>query len=141
MIRRRYLLPLLSALVLANCGGPKPKPPPVLTLTMIGSAEQNPNSDGKAQPVAVRVYQLTQTAKFERVDVFALTEHEQQALGQDSVSSQEFVLSPGETQTKQFELKSGVQAIGVAVTCIATSTMRSGAPMRRPPTAGRRNSY
>ena len=73
------------------------------------------NSDGKAQPVAVRVYQLTQTAKFERVDVFALTEHEQQALGQDSVSSQEFVLSPGETQTKQFELKSGVQAIGVAV--------------------------
>ena len=67
MIRRRFLLPLLAALVLANCGGPKPKPPPVLTLTMIGSAEQNPDADGKAQPVAVRVYQLTQTAKFERV--------------------------------------------------------------------------
>ena len=53
MMRRRYLLPLLAALVMANCGGPKPKPPPVLTLTMIGSAEQNPDSDGKAQPEQV----------------------------------------------------------------------------------------
>ena len=44
MIPRRFLLPLLAALVLANCGGPKPKPPPVLTLTMIGSADQNPDS-------------------------------------------------------------------------------------------------
>jgi type VI secretion system protein VasD len=115
MILRRSLLPLLAALGFASCGGPKPKPPPVLTLTIIGSAEQNPDTDGKPQPVAVRIYQLTQTAKFERVDVFALSEHEQQALGQDNAGSQEFVLSPGETQTKQFELKSGVQAIGVAV--------------------------
>jgi type VI secretion system protein VasD len=87
----------------------------VVTLTMIGSAEQNPDASGKAAPVAVRIYQLTQTAKFERSDVFALTEHEQQTLGQDSAASQEFVLSPGETQTKTFELKPGVQAIGIVV--------------------------
>ena len=60
-------------------------------------------------------YQLTQTAKFERGDVFALTEHEQQTLGQDDAGSQEIVLSPGETQTKTFELKTGVQAVGVVV--------------------------
>ena len=47
--------------------------------------------------------------------MFALTEHEQQTLGQDDAASQEFVLSPGETQTKTFELKTGVQAIGVVV--------------------------
>ena len=70
---------------------------------------------GKPAPVAVRIYQLTATAKFERGDVFALTEHEQQTLGQDDAGSQEFVLSPGETQTKTFELKPGVQAIGVVV--------------------------
>jgi type VI secretion system protein VasD len=113
MIRRRLLL-LMPALGLAYCG-PKPKPPAVVTLTMIGSAEQNPDATGKAAPVAVRIYQLTQTAKFERSDVFALTEHEQQTLGQDSAASQEFVLSPGETQTKTFELKPGVQAIGIVV--------------------------
>lgn len=114
MISRRLLLPVLPALALAHCA-PGPKPPAVLTLNMIGSADQNPGVSGQASPVAVRIYQLTQTAKFERGDVFALTEHEQQTLGQDSAASQEFVLSPGETQTKTFELKTGVQAIGVVV--------------------------
>jgi type VI secretion system protein VasD len=113
MISRRSLLPLLPALALAHCSSPKP--PAVLTLTMIGSAEQNPDAAGRPAPVAVRIYQLTQTAKFERADVFALTEHEQQSLGEDNAGSQEFVLSPGETQTKTFEPKPGVQAIGVVV--------------------------
>jgi type VI secretion system protein VasD len=113
MIPRRHLLALLA---LATCSkAPEPKPPPVLSLTMIGGADQNPDLSGKAAPVAVRVYQLTQTAKFERGDVFALTEHEQEALGQDAAGSQEFVLSPGETQQKQFELKAGVTAIGIVV--------------------------
>ena len=112
MIRRRFLLSLPGAIALARCG---PKPPGVVTLTMIGSADQNPDASGKAAPVAVRIYQLTQTAKFERGDVFALTEHEQQTLGQDDAGSQEIVLSPGETQTKTFELKPGVQAVGVIV--------------------------
>jgi len=112
MIRRRSLLALPAVLALAQCG---PKPPGVVTLTMIGSADQNPDGSGKAAPVAVRIYQLTQTAKFERADVFALTEHEPQTLGQDDAGSQEFVLSPGETLTKTFELKPGVQAVGVVV--------------------------
>ncbi len=111
MIRRSFLL--FAALALAHCSAPKP--PAVLTLTMIGSADQNPDANAKAAPVAVRIYQLTQTAKFERSDVFALTEHEQQTLGQDDAGSQEIVLSPGETQTKTFELKPGVQSVGVIV--------------------------
>ena len=49
MIRRRSLLPLLAALALAHCGAPPPKPPAVLTLTMIGSADQNPDAAGKAR--------------------------------------------------------------------------------------------
>jgi type VI secretion system protein VasD len=118
MIRRRSLLqfvPVLAApLALLRCA-PPPKPPAVLTLVMTGSADQNPDLSGKPAPVAVRIYQLTATAKFERGDVFALTEHEQQTLGQDDAGSQEFVLSPGETRTKTFELKPGVQAVGVVV--------------------------
>jgi type VI secretion system protein VasD len=117
MISRRLLLSLLptlaAPLALPGCGGPKP--PGVVTLVMVGSADQNPDVSGKPSPVAVRIYQLTATAKFERGDVFALTEHEQQTLGQDDAGSQEFVLSPGETQTKTFELKPGVQAVGVVV--------------------------
>ncbi|HXT78791.1 MAG TPA: type VI secretion system lipoprotein TssJ [Acetobacteraceae bacterium] len=114
MIPRRSLLLLTGALALTYCG-PAPKPPAVLTLVMNGSADQNPDINGKASPVAVRVYQLTATAKFERGDVFALTEHEQQTLGSDDAGSQEFVLAPGESRTLNIELKPGVQAIGVVV--------------------------
>ena len=112
MIRRRSLL--AGALALTQCGAP-PKPPAVLTLVMTGGPDQNPDVSGKPAPVAVRIYQLTATAKFERGDVFALTEHEQQTLGQDDAGSQEFILSPSETRVKSFELKPGVQAVGVVV--------------------------
>jgi type VI secretion system protein VasD len=110
--RREFLL-LPAALLLARCG-PSPKPPAVLTLTMIGSAGQNPDPGGTAAPVAVMVYELSATAKFESSDWTALTEREQATLGQDEAApAQQFVVAPGETQTKTFELKTGVQAIGI----------------------------
>jgi type VI secretion system protein VasD len=116
--RRKFLLLpvallLPAGLLLARCS-PPPKPPAVLTLTMVGGADQNPDPGGKAAPVAVKVYQLTATAKFESSDWTALTEHEQQTLGQEEAApAQQFVVAPGETQTKTFELKTGVQNIGI----------------------------
>jgi type VI secretion system protein VasD len=93
-----------------------PTPPPaVLTLTIIGGPDQNPDPTGHPAPVAIRLFELNGAAKFERADVFALTEHEQQALGDEGQGSEEFVLRPGETRTITLELKKGVQFIGVAV--------------------------
>jgi type VI secretion system protein VasD len=115
MIHRRSLLLLPAALVLARCA-PAPKPPPVLTLTMVGSADQNPDPGGNAAPVAVKVYQLAATAKFESSDWTSLTQNEAATLGQEEAApSQQFVVTPGETQTKTFELKPGVQSIGIIV--------------------------
>jgi type VI secretion system protein VasD len=113
MNSRRHFLLLPAALLLARCA-PAPKPPAVLTLTMTGGADQNPDPAGKPAPVAVKVYQLTAAAKFESSDWTALTEREQATLGQDEAApSQQFVVGPGETQTKTFELKPGVQNIGI----------------------------
>ena len=113
MPSRRPLLLLPAAWLLARCA-PPPKPPAVLTLTMVGGKDQNPDPTGKPAPIKVMVYQLTATGKFEVSDWTALTEHEQQTLGQDeAAAAQPFVVSPGETQTQSFELKHGVQAIGI----------------------------
>jgi len=110
--RREFLL-LPAALLLARCS-PAPKPPPVLTLTMVGSADQNLDPGGKAAPIAIKVYQLTATAKFASSDWTSLTEGEQTTLGQDEAApSQQFVVAPGETQTQTFTLKTGVQNIGI----------------------------
>ena len=114
MTSRRSLLLLPAALVVARCA-PPPKPPAVLTLVITGDADQNPDPAGKPAPVAVRLYQLTATAKLERSDWTSLTEHEQATLGQDDAGSEEVVISPGQTLTKTIELKNGVQALGVVV--------------------------
>lgn len=110
----RCLLALLSLTVLTQCA-PPPKPPPVLYLTIAGSAEQNPDASGKAAPVAVRIYQLAGVAKFEQTDVFALKDNEAKTLGAESMGSQEFLISPGETKNMTIELKPMVTSIGVAV--------------------------
>lgn len=114
--RRGFVLPTLAAMVtlsaLAGCA-PPPKPPAILSLNIVGSADQNPGATGTASSVAIRVYQLTATAKFERADVFALTEpREAQTLGADSVGSQEFVISPSQQREVTLELKPMVQWVG-----------------------------
>lgn len=104
--------------VLSACSSapppPPPKPPPVVTIAISGSADQNPDASGAASPVAVRVIQLTATNKFERADVFAFIDHEQQTLGADEADSQEFILSPSEKRSIKIDPKPGVTAIGLA---------------------------
>lgn len=110
-MNRRSLLALLP---LAACG-PTPPPPAVLDLSIAAGPDQNPDVTGRPAPVAVRVFYLAASAKFERADVFALTEREAATLGADSMGSEEFVLRPGETRAINRMPKSGVQFLGVAV--------------------------
>jgi type VI secretion system protein VasD len=113
MMTRRAVLTGL-ALLATRCSS-APPPPAVLTLTVIGGPDQNPDAAGHPAPVAVRLFELNGTGKFERADVFALTEREQQILDGDSQGSEEFVVAPGETRNISRELKKGVQFVGVAV--------------------------
>src|SRR5579864_6296177 len=83
-------------LALAGCSAP---PPPVLNLTITGTADQNPDAAGRPSPVAVRVYQLSGTAKFEQADVFALKDNEAKTLGTEAAAgSQEYLIAPGDTK-------------------------------------------
>lgn len=108
MLRRPLLF--LPALALAHCAGPKP--PPAIDLAVSGGADQNPDAAGRAAPVAVKIFKLTATAKFERADVFALTEREAATLGADSAGSEEFVIAPGENRTISREMPPDVRFVG-----------------------------
>ncbi len=114
MMRGRVLG--LVVLGLAGCSSTPapPKPPPVVTIDLSGSAEQNPDINGAASPVAVRIIELTGTNKFERAEVFALIDHEQQTLGADEAGMQEIILSPAEHRSVRIDPKPGVTAVGVA---------------------------
>lgn len=114
MTRRRSLLLLPGALLLARCGGAH-KPPAVLTLEVSGSPDQNPDAAGNPEPVAVRIFQLRSIGKFETSGWAALTEREQPTLGADDAGSQEVVVAPEQTVTRTIILQPGVQAIGILV--------------------------
>jgi type VI secretion system protein VasD len=80
-----------------------------------GGADQNPDQDGTAAPVNVHLYQLASLGKFERADVFPLTEKEEATLGTDLLASEEFFIAPGETHPVSEELRKGARFLGAAV--------------------------
>jgi type VI secretion system protein VasD len=112
MITRRALLGIIAVLA-TRCSSPPP--PAVLTLTAIGSADQNPNPKGEPSPVEVRLFQLKSPAKFERSDYAALIDNERNTLGSEGKSAEAFVLHLGETRTVTLDLDKGVRFIGAAV--------------------------
>ena len=127
MLRRPLLF--MPALALASCAAPKP--PPSVEIAVAGSANQNPDSAGRGAPVAVSIFKLTATAKFERADVFALTEREAATLGADSAGSEQFVIGPGEARTITRELPPTVRFIGAVALFrdIDRSTWRGVVPI------------
>ena len=118
MIDRRMLLTLPAAfalpLALPGCASPPP-PPATLELTLAAGPDQNPDALGKPASVAVRIFQLAATAKFERADVFPLIERDAATLGTDDLGSEEYVIAPGEKRLVSHELKHGTQFIGIIV--------------------------
>lgn len=104
----------VACAALVGCGAPPPPPPPtVAALTMVASADANPDAGGAAAPVAVRIYQLSSTAAFNQADFFQLYNNDQAVLGADLLGRDEVTITPGGTQQLVKELKPGATAIGV----------------------------
>ena len=109
MNRRSFLAPaILLPLLAFGCAAPPP-PPPELDLAITAGADQNPDTSGHPAPVKVFLYQLASSAKFERADVFALTERDKATLGEDMLASEAIVVAPGEARAVKQQLK-GVRA-------------------------------
>ncbi len=113
----RKIVPLAVIFALAGCAAPPPPPPPpVLTLNITGSAAQNPDPTGAGTTVAVRVYELAATGKFQAADVYSLTGSESTVLGTDEVTgSTQYLLAPKQVQSQTLNLPPGVNFIGIAV--------------------------
>jgi type VI secretion system protein VasD len=126
---------LLLAAPLAACGGPKPPPPPPpppeLDLTIQGGADQNPDPSGQATPVAVKLFQLAGTGRFESTDAYALAGNAESVLGDELLGAEQVIVAPGETRTLMRAPKPGAQFLGVAVLFrdIDHATWRALAPI------------
>ncbi len=73
------------------------KPEPFsIEATLVGGPNLNPNLEGRASPVVVRLFELKQTGAFKAASFAALFDRSQEALGADLLGQQEFILRPGE---------------------------------------------
>jgi type VI secretion system protein VasD len=113
MIARRSIL-LFPVLLAARCGS-SPPPPATLEVAIACGPDINPNDTGAPAPVAVRLFFLTAATRFQRSDVFALTEREKATLAEDGAASEEIIVRPGEHRTIKPELGKEVRFLGVAV--------------------------
>ena len=82
-------------------------------LTVFADKNLNPAVDGRASPIVVRIYQLTQTAKFNNSDFFALYENDQTLLAKDLLSRTELEISPNKKYQNQLEIKPNIRFIAV----------------------------
>lgn len=114
---RFYRLPLISlALLLTACADtpeqPAPPPPTLVDLQINSAKLINPDADGKASPVVLRVYELREQTGFVGADFFALFDKEQATLAADLVRKQELVVRPGENITVKIEPDSDTRMLG-----------------------------
>ena len=112
MFRAAYLVMLL--VVLSLQGGCGSATPPLLQGSMRADQQTNPDANGRASPIVVRVYELRSPTAFSGAEFFSLYDKESETLGADLVGREEFTLSPAEAKPYKRQLQPDTKFIGVA---------------------------
>jgi type VI secretion system protein VasD len=100
--------------VLGACASSRNDTTPVQLRTKLTAAgDLNPDAAGRASPLVVRVYGLRTDPEFARADFFALYDKERETLAAALISSQEYVLQPGETREVRVPMARDARYVGV----------------------------
>ncbi len=92
---------------------PPPPPPVVMSLSVHAAGDANPDGEGRASPVVVRIYQLRSEDAFKALDLEALYYRDKDALAADLVARDEWTLRPGETHENKWQVSPDVRTIAV----------------------------
>jgi type VI secretion system protein VasD len=85
-----------------------------LTLTLSAAAQLNPDDRGRASPVLLRLYTLTDSSLFAASDYFSLDGDGRQ-LAKEILSREEVVMRPGEVLQWKRTMSADAREIGVVV--------------------------
>jgi type VI secretion system protein VasD len=117
---QKGLILFCMILVISACGlfnkKKAPPPPPEPTSVVIefeAAGDVNPNGEGRASPVGVRIYQLKSYSAFGKANFFALYDNDEGVLGGDLIGKQEIMLMPNERRTVFFETGDNTRTIGL----------------------------
>lgn len=113
------LLPVLACFAVFACGGDKPPPPPPekppsrVEAELVAAADVNPDVSGRASPVGVRLYELSDATAFNTASFLALYQGDAAVLGPSLQARQELMLAPGESATVQRTIKPETRFVAV----------------------------
>ncbi len=114
---KRSLSIAACAFLMAGCGmfgGGKPATPEPLRIEVAASTRLNPDDHGESLPTLVRVYQLTNAARARTVELRDLIKDPKAVLGDDLLSVEELLLSPGQRIDRVLQRDQQTRAILVA---------------------------
>ncbi len=101
--------------LVVGCASTEPPPPPQVTGRVVAAAGINPDVNGRPSPARVRVYQLRARGAFASADFVSLYQRPEQALGADLVSSEDFLMQPGQSRDYSAEIDPTARYLGVIV--------------------------
>ncbi|MCL2645350.1 MAG: type VI secretion system lipoprotein TssJ [Betaproteobacteria bacterium] len=114
--------------------------PVPLEITLGASERVNPSVSGRPSPIAVRLFELTKDTKFSAAGYFELmAEDGKAALGEEMLTSEEFVLLPGEVRVIRKRAASDSRFLGIVAGYrdLSGSTWRAVEPLPAPHLEGR----
>ncbi|WP_097460392.1 type VI secretion system lipoprotein TssJ [Mangrovitalea sediminis] len=115
LFRWLALSAILAAAGLGGCSTVREVYPPYTELDIKASADTNPNIQGQASPVVVRVYELGAKDVFQNSGFFPLFSQDKSVLGPDLLKKSEFELRPTETKVIHRELNPATRYLGIVV--------------------------
>jgi type VI secretion system protein VasD len=103
----------LALLLVSGCSATRYVATPVEKMTLQAAPTVNPDANGRASPIEVRVYELASRTTFDALDFDSAWSNAEVVLGDQLLSQQMYVLLPRQTQVHRVEL--APQAAFIAV--------------------------
>ncbi len=107
------VLALVGAALVSACATEEPPPPTVIVAQVSAVASLNPDSEGRASPLVVRLYELTAGSPFDSADFFDLYDQDKATLGETFVAVDEIRVLPSETKTITRTLQPSTRFVGI----------------------------
>lgn len=128
-----------SSFLLVGCAGPRASMPAPYTVVITADEGLNPDRNGKATPVQVKIYRLRGASAFNTADFFTLYEKDDQFLGGELVSKEVVMLQPGEAKVVMGKASTDERMLGIFVAYrdLDKAVWRGVAPLPVPKELGR----
>lgn len=105
----------INLMLITSCSTINAIIPPSTDINFNASADLNPDMNGRASPVVIKVFELSSRTIFDTQDFFTLYESPEDILGPDLLKKDELELQPEELQQYKMVLNKNTRYVGFVV--------------------------